>query len=95
MVSTKLFGLITPFSSLIKTFSLSQVLNKYDDNTWLGTQYRSTQSVPGEWPVSYHGTSLDCAVDIIEGFYKVYIIISAAVTIFLSLAICIMAVISI
>ena len=32
-----------------------KVLDKYDGNTWLGTTYRSTQSVPGEWPVSYHG----------------------------------------
>nr|XP_004556396.2 uncharacterized protein LOC101472750 [Maylandia zebra] len=47
-----------------------KVLNKYDGNTWLGTRYRSTASVPGEWPVSYHGTSKEGAGGIIEGFYK-------------------------
>nr|XP_024659030.1 uncharacterized protein LOC101474011 [Maylandia zebra] len=47
-----------------------KVLDKYDGNAWLGTQYRSTQSVPGEWPVSYHGTSKEGAEGIIEGFYK-------------------------
>ncbi|XP_045894478.1 uncharacterized protein LOC123962415 [Micropterus dolomieu] len=47
-----------------------KVLDKYDGNTWLGTQYRSTQSVPGEWPVSYHGTSKAGVDGIIEGFYK-------------------------
>lgn len=47
-----------------------KVLDKYDGNTWLGNQYRSTQSVPGEWPVSYHGTSKEGAEGIIEGFYK-------------------------
>ncbi|XP_045894475.1 uncharacterized protein LOC123962414 [Micropterus dolomieu] len=47
-----------------------RVLNNYDGNTWLGTRYRSTESVPGEWPVSYHGTSKAGADGIIEGFYK-------------------------
>ncbi|KAI3370976.1 hypothetical protein L3Q82_023630, partial [Scortum barcoo] len=47
-----------------------KVLHKYEDNKWLGTQYRSTASVPGEWPVSYHGTSKQGAEGIIEGFYK-------------------------
>lgn len=50
---------------------LSQVLDNYDGNAWLGTRYRSTQSVPGEWPVSYHGTSKKGADGIIAGHYKV------------------------
>ncbi|CAK6977921.1 uncharacterized protein LOC128358581 [Scomber scombrus] len=47
-----------------------KVLNKYDGNAWLGTRFRSTQSVSGEWPVSYHGTSRKGAEGIIEGYYK-------------------------
>ncbi|KAM9770461.1 uncharacterized protein ACNS7B_010133 [Menidia menidia] len=47
-----------------------KVLNKYDGNEWLGNSFRSTQSVPGEWPVSYHGTSKKGAEGIIEGFYE-------------------------
>lgn len=30
------------------------VLNKYEDNIWLGSS-----NVNGEWPVAYHGTNLD------------------------------------
>ncbi|XP_047453154.1 uncharacterized protein LOC125015381 [Mugil cephalus] len=47
-----------------------KVLNKYDDNRWLGSQYRTTQSTPGEWPVSYHGTSKQGAEGIIAGYYQ-------------------------
>ncbi|XP_073328648.1 uncharacterized protein [Pagrus major] len=47
-----------------------RVLDDYDGNAWLGTRYRSTQSVPGEWPVSYHGTSKKGADGIIQGHYK-------------------------
>ncbi|XP_022620310.1 uncharacterized protein LOC111236005 [Seriola dumerili] len=47
-----------------------KVLDKYDEATWLGTSYRSTQSCPGEWPVSYHGTSKKGAEGIIEGHYE-------------------------
>lgn len=47
-----------------------RVLGDYKDNIWLGTQYRSTASVPGEWPVSYHGTSKAGAEGIITGHYK-------------------------
>ncbi|XP_073327968.1 uncharacterized protein [Pagrus major] len=47
-----------------------KVLDDYDGNAWLGTRYRSTQSVPGEWPVSYHGTSKKGADGIIQGHYK-------------------------
>ncbi|KAK2842722.1 hypothetical protein Q5P01_012922 [Channa striata] len=48
-----------------------KVLDKYEDgNTWLGTGYRRTDSEPGEWPVSYHGTSKPGAESIIGGHYK-------------------------
>ncbi|KAM7397194.1 hypothetical protein PAMP_020186 [Pampus punctatissimus] len=47
-----------------------KVLNEYGDNCWLGTSFRSTQSVPGEWPVSFHGTSRKGADGIIGGYYK-------------------------
>ncbi|CAK6954590.1 uncharacterized protein LOC122874668 [Scomber scombrus] len=47
-----------------------KVLDKYDGNAWLGTRFRSTQSVPGEWPVSYHGTSKKGAGGIVEEYYK-------------------------
>ncbi|CAB5183209.1 unnamed protein product [Rhizophagus irregularis] len=39
------------------------VLNKYEDNNWLGVKNRRclTSSVQNEWPVSYHGTAkLNC-----------------------------------
>ncbi|XP_036961745.1 uncharacterized protein LOC119023741 isoform X1 [Acanthopagrus latus] len=53
-----------------KRFAI-KVLDKYSDgNTWLGNPSRSTKSVPGEWPVSYHGTSQRGAARIIEGFYE-------------------------
>lgn len=38
-----------------------KVLDKYGDNTWLGPNGIWTYSVPGEWPVSCHGTSEDGA----------------------------------
>nr|XP_019934360.1 PREDICTED: uncharacterized protein LOC109624253 [Paralichthys olivaceus] len=47
-----------------------KVLDKYCENTWLGTVYRGTQSCPGEWPVSYHGTSKQGAEGIIGDHYK-------------------------
>lgn len=51
-----------------------KVLDKYEDgNGWLGarmTRYSATQSVPGEWPVSYHGTNKDGAMKITKGYYK-------------------------
>ncbi|CAB1434909.1 unnamed protein product [Pleuronectes platessa] len=49
---------------------LSHVLDKYPGTTWLGTRYRSIQSSPGEWPVSYHGTSKTGAEGIIGNHYK-------------------------
>ncbi|XP_053283404.1 uncharacterized protein LOC128444773 [Pleuronectes platessa] len=47
-----------------------KVLDKYPGNTWLGTTYRGTQSSPGEWPVSYHGTSKTGADGIIGDHYQ-------------------------
>ncbi|XP_060932561.1 uncharacterized protein LOC133009166 [Limanda limanda] len=47
-----------------------KVLDKYPGTTWLGTTHRSTQSSPGEWPVSYHGTSNTGASDIIGDHYE-------------------------
>ncbi|XP_039663512.1 uncharacterized protein LOC120563421 [Perca fluviatilis] len=47
-----------------------KVLDEFGDNTWLGNPGRSTQSVPGEWPVSYHGTKEICVEAIIEKNYK-------------------------
>ncbi len=48
-----------------------KVKGKYPDgDTWLGTKGWRSHSVPGEWPVSYHGTSLDGAKGIIRSHYK-------------------------
>ncbi|XP_076118704.1 uncharacterized protein LOC143099673 [Alosa pseudoharengus] len=48
-----------------------KVLDKYDDgNAWLGSPGHRTQSDRCEWPVSYHGTSLDGAKGIISTHYK-------------------------
>ncbi|XP_031135658.1 uncharacterized protein LOC116036290 [Sander lucioperca] len=47
-----------------------KVLNEFGDNTWLGNPGRSTKSVPGEWPVSYHGTQEKFVKAIIEESYK-------------------------
>ncbi|KAJ3043506.1 hypothetical protein HDV00_004895 [Rhizophlyctis rosea] len=46
-----------------------KVLNRYDDNTWLGVQGNRTWSSNGEWPVSYHGTGYHQGMSIAtEGF---------------------------
>lgn len=48
-----------------------KVLDKYPDgNAWLGTDGWRSDSVAGEWPVSYHGTSLLSAKSIIESNYE-------------------------
>ncbi|XP_033980328.1 uncharacterized protein LOC117477714 [Trematomus bernacchii] len=48
-----------------------KVLGKYPNgDTWLGTKELRSHSVPGEWPVSYHGTSSDGARGIINSQYK-------------------------
>ncbi|XP_067314692.1 uncharacterized protein [Pseudorasbora parva] len=48
-----------------------KVLDKYPDgNAWLGTDGWRSHSVAGEWPVSYHGTSVQGATSIIKTHYK-------------------------
>ncbi|KAK5883923.1 hypothetical protein CesoFtcFv8_020197 [Champsocephalus esox] len=48
-----------------------KVKGKYPDgDTWLGPDGWRSHSVPGEWPASYHGTSLDGARSIIKSHYK-------------------------
>lgn len=48
-----------------------KVRDKYPDgNAWLGTDGWRTRSDPGEWPVSYHGTSVQGAEGIIKSHYK-------------------------
>lgn len=48
-----------------------RVKGKYPDgDTWLGTNGWRTHSVPGEWPVSFHGTSIDGARGIIREHYR-------------------------
>ncbi|KAI4817873.1 hypothetical protein KUCAC02_011246 [Chaenocephalus aceratus] len=48
-----------------------KVQGKYPDgDTWLGPDGWRSHSVPGEWPASYHGTSLDGARSIIKSHYK-------------------------
>ncbi|RXN31524.1 hypothetical protein ROHU_016924 [Labeo rohita] len=48
-----------------------KVLDKYPDgNAWLGTDGWRSNSVADEWPVSYHGTSMNGAKAIIGDHYK-------------------------
>lgn len=48
-----------------------KVLDKYPDgNKWLGTNNWRRKSVPGEWPVSYHGTSVNGAKGIIQSSFR-------------------------
>lgn len=48
-----------------------KVKGKYPDgNTWLGPDGWRSYSVPGEWPVSYHGTGIEGARGIISTHYK-------------------------
>ncbi|GET03134.1 hypothetical protein GLOIN_2v1836722 [Rhizophagus clarus] len=53
-----------------KRFALN-VLNKYEDNIWLGVNNRqcSTSSTQNEWPVSYHGTAKHNCKSIAEDGY--------------------------
>ena len=48
-----------------------KVLDKYEDNTWLGKGGTRTESTTGEWPVSYHGTSREGAEGIATQGYDV------------------------
>ena len=41
------------------------------DNTWLGQDGIRTDSGEGEWPVSYHGTKMECVSNIIKQGYKI------------------------
>ncbi|XP_068080789.1 uncharacterized protein [Danio rerio] len=48
-----------------------KVNNKYPDgNAWLGTDGWRSHSVAGEWPVSYHGTTVEGATGIVKTHYK-------------------------
>ncbi|XP_017571279.1 uncharacterized protein LOC108438167 [Pygocentrus nattereri] len=48
-----------------------KVLDKYPDgNTWLGPDGWRSESAPGEWPVSFHGTSIEGARGITETHYR-------------------------
>lgn len=46
-----------------------KVLGKYSDSKWLGPVGNRTNSLAGEWPVSYHGTGRDCAKSISQVGY--------------------------
>lgn len=49
-----------------------KIRDKYPDgNAWLGTRRLRNDSDPLEWPVSYHGTSLEGAKGIFGTHYKV------------------------
>ncbi|XP_075867647.1 uncharacterized protein LOC142877141 [Nelusetta ayraudi] len=48
-----------------------KVKGKYPNgDAWLGPNGWRSHSAPGEWPVSYHGTSLDGSRGIIRSHYK-------------------------
>ena len=48
-----------------------KVLDKYEDNVWLGEKGIRTASTASEWPVSYHGTSKKGAEGIASEGYDV------------------------
>ena len=48
-----------------------KVLDKYEDNIWLGKGGTRTASTAGEWPVSYHGTSKKGAEGIASEGYDI------------------------
>lgn len=47
-----------------------KVLGKYEDDKWLGSGGIRSNSVDGEWPVSYHGTNPECITKIMTKGYK-------------------------
>lgn len=47
-----------------------KVKGRYDDDVWLGQPGHRTDSSPGEWPVSYHGTSSNNALSIANYGYE-------------------------
>lgn len=48
-----------------------KVLGKYGDDAWLGSPGHRKNRDTNEWPVSYHGTHLSCAIQIVKGQYDV------------------------
>ena len=52
-----------------KRYALN-VSDKYGDNVWLGSYGARTDSSPGEWPVSFHGTKKDNVSGIAKQGYK-------------------------
>ena len=42
---------------------------EHDDDSWLGPNGIRTSTSHGEWPVSYHGTKMECAKDILKDGY--------------------------
>ncbi|XP_041937455.1 uncharacterized protein LOC121698969 [Alosa sapidissima] len=47
-----------------------KVKGKYEDDVWLGPDGWRSSSAPGEWPVCFHGTTIDGAKGIIQSGYK-------------------------
>lgn len=47
-----------------------KVKGKYEDDVWLGPDGWRSNSEPGEWPVSFHGTTIEGAKGIIQSGYK-------------------------
>ena len=43
---------------------------EYGGDEWLGPNGIRTESSSGEWPVSYHGTNMECAKNIVEQGFK-------------------------
>ena len=44
---------------------------KYGNDEWLGEGGLRTDSTPGEWPVSYHGTRPEVSSSIAQGGYDI------------------------
>ena len=53
-----------------KRFAL-RVLGRYENDDWLGPDGIRTRQESGEWPVSYHGTDMSSAKNIVKEGYKV------------------------
>eukprot|EP00210_Caulerpa_lentillifera_P008800 g8396.t1 len=47
-----------------------QVSDKYESNSWLGIDESEHQTLIGEWPVGYHGTSKESAESIVQNGYS-------------------------
>ena len=48
-----------------------KVHGEYDNDTWLGENGIRTESSPGEWAVSYHGTAKPNVKPILEDGYRI------------------------